>query len=251
MAKLEGYKYITYLIGSMEKTAEGDDGSSKREKLQEELLIRKVYPINPVQLEKYKINISTDKAKKQMNEWLKNKEVSPFKDFSRLIWKGKYFIDKKYGLIHIPGDIEYVTMSDWITCVFNKGDRPCVDKNTQVYLTDFSTKNIKDLKVKDKILGFKKEKDKTYFTESIVLDVLEKGKKETFQYINDNGNTIYSTPDHEFLTPNRKKGSIYRPVSTIKETFAVPFIEQNEKFNLRYLCGYFQNFAINTLRTPI
>jgi len=125
MAKLEGYKYITYLIGSMEKTAEGDDGSSKREKLQEELIARKIYPINPVQSEKYKINMNTDKAKEQMDAWLKEKKVSEFKDFSRLIWKGKYLIDKKYGLIHIPGDIDYVNMSDWITCVYNKGDRPC------------------------------------------------------------------------------------------------------------------------------
>jgi len=117
MGKLEGYKYITYLIGSMEKTAEGDDGGSKREIFVKELLARKVYPINPVQLEKYKINISTEKAKEQMNDWLKNKRFSEFKDFSRLIWKGKYLIDKKYGLIHIPGDIDYVTMSDWVTCV--------------------------------------------------------------------------------------------------------------------------------------
>jgi len=125
MAKLEGYKYITYLIGSMEKTAEGDDGGSKRMKLQEELIARKIYPINPVQSEKYKINMNTDKAKEQMNKWLEEKRVSEFKDFSRLIWKGKYLIDKKYGLIHIPGDIEYVRMSDWVTCVYNKGDRPC------------------------------------------------------------------------------------------------------------------------------
>lgn len=125
MDKLEGYKYITYLIGSMEETAEGDDGSSKRKILQEEILIRKVYPINPVQLEKYKININTEKAKIQMGSWLKNKQISEFKDFSRLIWKGKYLLDKKYGLIHIPGDIDYVKMSDWVTCVYNKGDKPC------------------------------------------------------------------------------------------------------------------------------
>ena len=81
MAKLEGYKFITYIIGSMEKTAEGDDGGAKRENIQQELLARNVYAINPVQLEKYKIDINTDKAKEQMNAWLKNKQVSEFKDF--------------------------------------------------------------------------------------------------------------------------------------------------------------------------
>jgi len=150
MAKLEGYKYITYLIGSMEHTAEKDDGSSKRKIYVTELLDRKVYPINPVQLEKYKINITTEQAKTQMSNWIKNKKCSEFKDFSRLIWKGKYLIDKKYGLIHIPGDIDYVRMSDWITCVFNKGDKPCgtfgesfisFEHDTPVYLiTDVTEK---------------------------------------------------------------------------------------------------------------
>lgn len=146
--KLENYKYITYLIGSMESPAEGDDGSSKREAIEKELLLRKVYPINPVQLEKYKININTEKAKTQMNEWCKNKQVSEIKDFSRLIWKGKYLIDKKYGLLHIPGDIDYVQMSDWVTFMYNKNDKCCgsfgesfmsFEHDTPVYLiTDIS-----------------------------------------------------------------------------------------------------------------
>ncbi len=123
--QLEGFKFVSYLIGAMEHPVEGDDGSSKRQDLEKELLARLVYPINPVQLEKYKININTEKAKIQMGEWLTNKQFSEFKGFSRLIWKGKYLIDKKFGLIHIPGDIDYVRMSDWITCVFNKGDKPC------------------------------------------------------------------------------------------------------------------------------
>lgn len=123
--KLDDYKYVTYLIGAMEKPIEGDDGSSKREVIEKELYQRKVYPINPVQLEKYKININTDKAKEQMSNWLKNNQVSEFKGFSRLIWQGKYTIDKKLGLVHIPGDIDYVKMSDWITCMYNKGDKPC------------------------------------------------------------------------------------------------------------------------------
>ncbi|KKL05796.1 hypothetical protein LCGC14_2602450 [marine sediment metagenome] len=123
--KLEGFKYVSYLIGAMEKPIEGDDGGDKRKDIEKELLVRLVYPINPVQLEKFKININTEKAKIQMAEMLKNKRFSEFKDFSRLIWKGKYLIDKKYGLIHIPGDIDYVRMSDWITCVYNKGDKPC------------------------------------------------------------------------------------------------------------------------------
>jgi len=29
------------------------------------------------------------------------------------------------SLLDIPGDIDYVTMSDWITFVLNRGDQPC------------------------------------------------------------------------------------------------------------------------------
>ena len=47
----EQYKYITYLIGSMEICAEKDDGTEKREGVEKELLLRNVYPINPVKLE--------------------------------------------------------------------------------------------------------------------------------------------------------------------------------------------------------
>jgi len=150
--KLEDYKYITYLIGAMEAPAEGDDGSSKRETLEKELKSRLVYPINPVQLEKYKINISTDKAKQQMNQLIKENKVSEFKDFSRLIWKGKYLIDKKYGLIHIPGDFDYVKMSDWVTFAYNKNDKCCgsfgeafksFDRETPVYMiTDYTEEEI-------------------------------------------------------------------------------------------------------------
>lgn len=122
---LRQYKYVTYLIGAMEKTSEGDDGSSKREKIEKELLCRGVYPINPVTLEKMKTGMTTNKAKEYMQQCLDNNNLSDFKNISREIWKGIDKLDVKTGLIHIPGDIDYVIMSDFIVCLYQKGDAPC------------------------------------------------------------------------------------------------------------------------------
>ncbi len=123
--RLEGYKYITYLIGAMETTAEGDDGGKKREDIEKELLLRKVFPINPVTLEKFKVEFETTKVKGLMEQWIEKNDWSKYAEFSKLIWKGKDFYDKKKGLVHIPGDFDYVRMSTWITCLYNEGDSPC------------------------------------------------------------------------------------------------------------------------------
>lgn len=123
--RLEGFKHITYLIGAMETTAEGDDGGKKREDVEKELLRRKVFPINPVTLERFKVDHKTSKVKDLMEKWIEENNWSKYTEFSRLIWKGKDFYNKKEGLVHIPGDFDYVRMSDWITCLYNEGDSPC------------------------------------------------------------------------------------------------------------------------------
>jgi hypothetical protein len=121
----EKYKYTTYLIGSMEKCAEGDDGSEKRAGVEKELLLRDVYPINPVKLEAKKTSMTTDQIKEKMSGWLASGNWDLFKAKAKEIWQGKDYIDEKESLIHIPGDIDYCIMSDWITFTLNKGDVPC------------------------------------------------------------------------------------------------------------------------------
>jgi hypothetical protein len=138
----EKYKFITYLIGSMEKTAEKDDGSLKREIFEKEFLLRDVYPINPVKLEQSKTGMSTDNVKEKMKGWVAGGSWDLFRKHAKAIWKG---VDKeeKGQLIHIPGDIDYCLMSDFLTFVFNKGDFPCgsygeafiaMEHNIPVYL---------------------------------------------------------------------------------------------------------------------
>jgi hypothetical protein len=148
----EEYRYVTYLIGSMEKTAEKDDGSEKRVAVEKELLLRNVYPINPVKLESFKTNLSTDEIKEKMAGWVASGNWDLFKEISKEIWKGKDYLDEEKGLVHIPGDIDYCTMSDWMTFTFNKGDIPCgsfaecgiaMEHNIPIFLiTDMSKKEL-------------------------------------------------------------------------------------------------------------
>jgi len=118
------WQYTSYLIGSMEKTAQNDDGSSKREIFDKELLLRGVYPINPCKLESSKTGMCTDDLKIKMKGWVESGNWDLFKEKADEIWKGKDFVDED-GLIHVPGDMDYVKMSDWLTCIYNKGDSPC------------------------------------------------------------------------------------------------------------------------------
>jgi hypothetical protein len=138
----EIYNYTTYLIGSMEKTAEKDDGGSKREIFETEFLLRDVYPINPVKLESSKTGMTTDEVKEKMKGWVAGGSWDLFRKHAISIWKG---VDKEVDgqLIHIPGDVDYVLMSDFLTFSFTKGDQPCgsygeafiaMEHNIPVYL---------------------------------------------------------------------------------------------------------------------
>jgi len=122
---LNSYRYCTYLIGSMEKPAEGDGGEKKRAGLQAELLKRNVYPINPCDQERAKVGMDTQQLKEQMVKCEDEENYSEYGHYGRLIWKGKDIIDEKGGLIHIPGDFDYCDMSDFLTFILHAGDKPC------------------------------------------------------------------------------------------------------------------------------
>jgi len=119
------YKFITYLIGSMERPIEQDDGGEKREIFEKELLLRNVYPINPVKLEFSKTGMTTDEIKEKMKGWIAGGCWDLFRKHAMEIWKGKDIELEDGKLTHIPGDIDYVLMSDWLTFVLTKGDQPC------------------------------------------------------------------------------------------------------------------------------
>lgn len=123
--KLKDYIYKTYLIGSMEVTAEGDTGGAKRKDIEEALLLRSVYPINPCKLEASKTGMITEEVDKKMTELIETDNWSEYKEMSNLIWKGYDGFDEDGNLLQVPGDFDYVEMSNWITFVFSDGDQPC------------------------------------------------------------------------------------------------------------------------------
>jgi hypothetical protein len=119
------YDYTTYLIGSMEKTAEGDDGTAKRADVEKELYLRGVYPINPVKLEAGKTGMTTNELKEKMVGWITSGHWDLFAEKSKEIWMGSDAELENGALVHVMGDVDYVLMSDWITMSYNKGDAPC------------------------------------------------------------------------------------------------------------------------------
>lgn len=123
--KLNQYRFVSYIIGSMEKPAEGDGGEKKRTGIQAELLKRNVYPINPCEQEMAKIGMSTQRLKEKMALWEDEENWSEFGKYARLIWKGKDIVSDKGDLIHVPGDIDYCQMSDWLTFLLDVKDKPC------------------------------------------------------------------------------------------------------------------------------
>ena len=140
---MEQYLYRTYLIGAMEKTAEHDDGSEKRLSVEKELLLRNVYPINPVRLEATKTGMTAEEIKEKMIGWISGGCWELFNKKANEIWQGIDKIDFKIGMIHIPGDIEYCLMSNWITFTFNKGDVCCLSQDSLILMEDFTYKKIK------------------------------------------------------------------------------------------------------------
>jgi len=118
------HRYITYLIGAMEITAEGDSGETKREELVVELNSRCVFPIDPSTMESERMGMSSSELAVKLHGWVASGHWEEFDNAMDLIWRGKKVIE--HGNVTLmPGDIHYIEMSSWITAVFNKGDSPC------------------------------------------------------------------------------------------------------------------------------
>jgi len=237
----EQYRYITYLIGSMEICVEKDDGTEKREIVEKELLLRNVYPINPVKLETSKTGLRTGEIKEKMSGWVASGNWELFKEKAKEIWKGKQYIDGKEELVHIPGDIDYVTMSNWLTFTYSKGDKPCIEENSQILMDDLTSKSIREIEIGDKIKGIIKINGVSKLITSIVMEKYYKGKKNTLLTKDSFDNQIITTPEHKFLSPNKKHGSKYESISDINEVFSLPFAYQNDLFLKGWLVGYLQH----------
>lgn len=137
------YKYVTYLIGAMTITAEKDGGIAKREEVNNELLLRNVFPINPATLEKAKTGLTPNDAIEKIRGWVASGKRDLLYLTGKKIWRGYDAINEEGNLVHIGGDLDYVKMSDWLTFVLHRNDRCCgtyfevgcaVEHNIPIYL---------------------------------------------------------------------------------------------------------------------
>lgn len=146
------YKYTSYLIGAMSITAEKDGGIAQRVEVEKELLMRNVFPINPAKLESAKTGINVADAIEKVKGWVASGKRDLLHETGKNIWKGHDELNELGNVIHIGGDLDYVKVSDWLTFVLHKNDKPCgsyfevgvaVDKNIPIYLiTDIPKKDL-------------------------------------------------------------------------------------------------------------
>jgi hypothetical protein len=80
-------------------------------------------------------------------------------------------------------------------------DGNCLVAGSKILLSNYTTKNIEDIKIGDKLLAFSEKTIRT-FEESEVLDVIYSGYQEVYE-IESNNKKISLTPEHRVLTFTR------------------------------------------------
>ena len=122
-----------------------------------------------------------------------------------------------------------------------KSNIGCIAKGSKVLMFDFSTKNIEDIIVGDKILGW--DENKHSLVEQKVLNSFYSGKKDVIKIQSeDTYNYIWLTPDHKILrkTPGDcayRWGEAIRSATTYYEARLIPFVEDMFKYYIGCLLG--------------
>jgi len=121
-----------YLIGPIEATKANDEGKGWRVKIKIDLenLINldgnPLYVFDPVAEESNKVGYNPKEFHKKLKGWLASGNNDKIAEGSHFIWHGKsYFPEGSNQLIHILGDIQYVTHSNFLICRMEEGDTPC------------------------------------------------------------------------------------------------------------------------------
>lgn len=118
--------------------------------------------------------------------------------------------------------------SDWLVeADFGQAEFRCIQENQRVLMSNFTYKEIKDIKVGDKILALDEKISKYNKRRKIrvseVLKVHNNGKKECIKIFSEK-NSIICTPDHKFLRYYPRKASSYgrwRPLVSGNMCYAV------------------------------
>jgi len=107
--------------------------------------------------------------------------------------------DAHYGYGFPIGGVAAFDLEEGVVSPGGVGyDINCLPTGTNVLMSDYSLESIENIKLKEKVLVYEKEKDRLRKS-SITLTL--KKKDEIFEVITSSGERIRSTLDHPFLTP--------------------------------------------------
>jgi len=118
---------VTYMIGSMESTADNDGGTGWRKYLTPLLSSRGIYAFDPTREEIAKVGLPTEEFLAKLNELVEDADYSEFLVQMRKIWKGNTITkveNGKYEMVHIMGDVNYVEYSNFLVWHHKEGDKP-------------------------------------------------------------------------------------------------------------------------------
>lgn len=235
------WKYTTYLIGAMTCTAEKDGGIGKREEVEKELTDRNILAINPATLEKAKTGITAQDAIEKIRGWVSGGKRELLQETGRKIWKGYDGVNEDGNIIHVGGDLDYVKISDFVTFILHKLDRPCVIGSSRILMDDLSSKALVDIQCGDKVKGFVRKNGKTLLTTATVTGKYARGIKDVIKVTNDRGNSLTCTPDHRILTRHPNTGSTFAPAGKVDNVFSVHVQDVNKQYIKGWLVGYLQH----------
>lgn len=122
-------RFKCYLVGAMERTADGAFGSKWRDSLYPELIKRNIFVFDPTKMEKQKTGMTSSEINNKMLSWISSGHKDLFLKSMELIWNGKTIelddvASKEQQIYHLIGDKDYVAESDFLIFGYNKGDSP-------------------------------------------------------------------------------------------------------------------------------
>lgn len=119
--------FVTYMIGSMESTADNDGGIGWRKYLTPMLNSRGIYAFDPTREEIAKVGLPTNEFLAKLSELVDDENYNEFLIQMGKIWKGNTYTkleNGSYEMRHVMGDINYVEYSNFLIWHHKEGDKP-------------------------------------------------------------------------------------------------------------------------------
>lgn len=119
----------------------------------------------------------------------------------------------------------------------------CFPSGTKILMSDYTQKNIEDIKIGDEVIGFDEYPDKTRKIHKTIVTNLYSRKSELIEILTSDGRVI-TTPNHPFLTHGHGKNLKeydYKRASSLKigdSIYRIPFYPNDIKISSNYKKGY-------------